>query len=116
MSASSPVEVVSNGLVALGKWSGSLDWPLSEAATIETLTKVMLSRMDRWSLSSLIQRLRQPGRLLLGPALFLPILIIQARKILSGRLSNKERGVEMGLLVYMLLLIFVVQEVTREEG
>ena len=99
------------------KQAANADWPMSEVTIIDLLTKVMLSRMDRWSISSILGRLRKPGRLVLGPALFLPILIIQVRKILSSKkFSRKERAVEFGLLLYMVFLIFVVQEVTRQEG
>jgi hypothetical protein len=103
-------------MVAAGKYVSTQDWPLSETAVLDLLTKVMLSRMDQWSLSSLSQRLKQPGRLVIAPALFLPILLIQARKMLSSKFSAREKGVEIGLTLYMMLLILIVQEVTREEG
>lgn len=116
MSAASPADIRTQGMIAAGKYVSSQDWPSSEAAVLDALTKVMLSRMDRWSLSSLAQRLKQPGRLVLAPALFLPILLIQARKLLSRKFSLTEKGMEIGLTLYMMLLILLVQEVTREEG
>jgi pimeloyl-ACP methyl ester carboxylesterase len=117
MSVASPTDVRMTSGVPAYKQALSTDWPMSEVTVIDVLTKIMLSRMDSWSLSSIIERLRKPGRLVLAPALFFPILIIQMRKVLWNRTFSKgERAVELGLLMYMLLLIFVVQEVTREEG
>ena len=114
LSAASPDDIRS---VAVKQFNLNTDWPMSEAAIIDALVKIMLSRMDRWSMASVVQRLKKPGRLVLGPALFLPVLIIQLRKIVfSYSLSKRERGIEVGLLVYMIFLIFVVQEVTRQEG
>ena len=99
-----------------GKISSPGDWPISEAEIAEKLHEVIRNRMDRWSLASLKARLRQPGRLLIAPTMMLPVLIIQLRKVLRGELSRKERGLEAGLLLYIFVLIFVVQEVTRDEG
>ena len=96
--------------------SRSNDWPLTEAATIALLNKLVLSGMDKWSLISIIKRMRQPGRLFIAPALIFPIVIIQLRKIILGNLSKTERYIELSLLMYVLFLVFVVHEVTREEG
>jgi hypothetical protein len=92
------------------------DWPLSEEDTIEILHRLVNGKMDTWSLYSIIKRLNEPGRLFLAPALLFPILIIQARKILSGKLSKSERTIEIALLTYIFWLVFVVHEVTREQG
>lgn len=95
----------------------SLDWPAPEHMVIERLRHVLSRRMDRWSFLSLIARLRKPGRLIIAPAMVLPVVIIQLRKIVCLRkLSGKEKSVEFGLLLYIFFLIFVVQEVTRAEG
>jgi hypothetical protein len=116
-SVASPTDIRSVVTGTVVKQSHNTDWPMSEVTVIDMLTKVMLSRMDSWSFESVIQRIRKPGRLILGPALFLPILVIQIRKVLSSsKFSRKERAVELGLLVYMIFLVFVVQEVTRQEG
>jgi len=92
------------------------DWPLSEEDTIEILHRLVNGKMDTWSLYSIIKRLNEPGRLFLAPALLFPILIIQARKIFSGKLSKSERTIEIALLTYIFWLVFVVHEVTREQG
>ncbi len=114
MSAASPADIRH---VAAKQAGTVIDWPMSEGSALDELIRIMLGRMDRWSFKSILQRLRQPGRLVLAPALFLPVLIVQIRKIvLNKSLSKKERGIELGLLFYMIFLIFVVQEVTRQEG
>jgi pimeloyl-ACP methyl ester carboxylesterase len=103
--------------VVNGKVFGSLDWPMTESLVVHKLNEVMMQRMDRWSVSSLVSRFRKPGRLIIAPALVLPIVIVQLRKIFCvPKLSRKDRMVETGLLLYVFVLIFVVQEVTRGEG
>ena len=103
--------------ISLHKAIGSLDWPLPEAAILQRLGGIMLSRMDRWTAMSLLARLRKPGRLIIAPVMVLPIVIIQLRKIFFlKKLTTKERVVEVALLWYIFILIFVAQEVTRAEG
>lgn len=114
MSVGTPTAMSNVSTISGG--SRSNDWPLTEAATIALLNKLVLSRMDKWSLISIIKRMRQPGRLFIAPALIFPIIIIQLRKIICGNLSKTERFIELSLLLYVLFLVLVVHEVTREEG
>ena len=113
MSTGSPTDMQ---MIAPSARTTICEWPISEADTVQRLHALILSRMDRWSVQSFLRRIRQPGRLIIAPALFLPILLIQLRKILSSRLSGKERAVELGLVLYMLFIVFIVQEVTRQDG
>ena len=113
MSIGSPADIQAGATNTRTPYS---EWTGGEAETVQKLHALVLSRMDRWSIQSLVRRIRQPGRLIIAPALFLPILVIQLRKILSRRLSGKERAVELGLLFYMVFLVFTVQEVTRQDG
>jgi hypothetical protein len=114
MSVGTPTAMSNVSTISGG--SRSNDWPLTEAAPIALLNKLVLSRMDKWSLISIIKRMRQPGRLFIAPALIFPIIIIQLRKIICGNLSKTERFIELSLLLYVLFLVLVVHEVTREEG
>ena len=103
--------------ISPGKVIGSLDWPMGEPMILDKLKEVMMNRMDRWTIWSLISRLKKPGRLIIAPALVLPIVIIQLRKIFCvPSIKKRDRLVEAGLLFYIFILIFVVQEVTRGEG
>jgi len=94
------------------------DWPTGDQArVVEKLKKLVESGIDRWGLRSAVRRLKQPGRLVIGPALLLPIVLIQLKKILlDTNLSKKAKSVELALLVYIFALILIVQEVTREDG
>ncbi len=88
----------------------------NEEDTINKLNQLILTRIDRWSLASLRSRLRQPGRLILGPAMVLPLVVIQLRKICGANKSKTERATELLMLMYIFALMLVVQEVTRENG
>lgn len=90
----------------------NIEWPEDIVSRLHAL---IATRMDRWGLRSLRNRLRQPGRLFIGPALILPILLIQLRKIVCFK-QKTSKSIEVGLLVYVIVLILLVQEVTREEG
>jgi pimeloyl-ACP methyl ester carboxylesterase len=88
----------------------------SEPETIVKLNQLVRSRIDKWGFESWRQRLRQPGRLVLGPAIVLPIVLIQLRKVFCKSKSKREKATELGILIYIFALMLVVQEVTRENG
>ena len=94
------------------------DWPNGDPRkVIERLSKLVAGGIDRWGIRSAVRRLKQPGRLVIAPALVLPIVIIQLKKILVDRnLTRKGKLIELSLLVYIFALILIVQEVTREDG
>jgi pimeloyl-ACP methyl ester carboxylesterase len=98
--------------------NNSGDWPQGDPRkVIETLTTLVAGGIDRWGIRSAVRRLKQPGRLVIGPVLVLPIVLIQLKKIfIDQNLTKKGKVVELTLLVYIFALILIVQEVTREDG
>ena len=115
-SMGSPILSPNGDANILGAVSG--DWPAGDTAkVIEKLKKLVEGGIDRWGFKSALKRLKQPGRLVIGPALVLPIVLIQLKKILlDSNLSKRAKFTELALLVYIFALILIVQEVTREDG
>jgi hypothetical protein len=93
------------------------DWPYADVIVCERLRTLIEKGIDHWGIRAILDRVKRPGRLVIAPTLVLPIVIIQARKVLfNKKLNTTERVTELGLLLYVFALIFIVQEVTREEG
>jgi hypothetical protein len=93
------------------------DWPYADVIVCERLRTLIEKGIDHWGIRAILDRVKRPGRLVIAPTLVLPIVIIQARKVLfNKKLNTTERVTEFGLLLYVFALIFIVQEVTREEG
>ena len=116
LSMGSPILSPSGDVHIPGAAAG--DWPAGPPAkVIDTLNNLVKGGIDQWGIRSALRRLKQPGRLVIGPALVLPIVLIQLKKILlDQKLSKKEKLAELALLVYIFALILIVQEVTREDG
>lgn len=113
MSLGTPSEI-STGLKSYGMRNA--DIRIDETTIIASLNQLVRGGMDVWSFHSIRQRMREPGRLFIAPALIFPVALIQLRKILLGKHSKTERCIELGLLLYIIGLVSLVHEVSREEG
>ena len=113
MSLGTPSEI-STGLKSYGMRNA--DIRIDETSIIASLNQLVRGGMDVWSFHSIRQRMREPGRLFIAPALIFPVALIQLRKILLGKRSKTERSIELGLLLYIIGLVSLVHEVSREEG
>ena len=115
-STGSPLMSPHNGEAGVGVVSG--EWPNKNPSdVIDKLKELVRGGIDRWDIRTPLKRLKQPGRLVIGPALVLPIVVIQLKKILlDTHLTKRAKFTELGLLIYIFVLILIVQEVTREDG
>ena len=87
-------------------------WP-DDVDVKHMLTKIM-SRMDPERLFN-FERLKNPGRLILLPLLLSPLIIRMVSRIRRGD-SSKGKLREVSVVLYVLLLLFLVQETARVHG
>ncbi len=115
-STGSPLMSPHNGEAGVGVVSG--EWlNKNPSDVIDKLKELVRGGIDRWDIRTPLKRLKQPGRLVIGPALVLPIVVIQLKKLLlDTHLTKRAKFTELGLLIYIFVLILIVQEVTREDG